>query len=97
MSEYISATYGSPSGLTEQERMVLIRLAIKSLADNFGETEQAAADALDEAAARGMVTIEGDQRHVQVVWTQNSGRTVLVDATRVALRRVAHATGQTDN
>ena len=97
MSRYISAAYGYPSGLTERERQVLIRLAVRSLADNFGGTEQAAAGALDVAAGRGMVAIRGDQRRVQVTWTQDSGTTVLVDAERVALRQVAHPTGQLDN
>jgi hypothetical protein len=97
MSHYISAAYGWPSGLTDRERMVLIRLAVKSLADNFGETEQAAADALDVAAGRGMVHIRGDQRRVQVTWSQDSGTTVLVGASRVALRQVAHPTGQLGN
>ena len=97
MSEYVSATYGSPSGLTERERMLLIRLAVKSLADNFGETEETAAAALDVAADRGMVRIVGDQRRVRVTWTQDSGTTVLVDAERVALRQVAHPLGQLDN
>jgi hypothetical protein len=97
VTKYISTAYGSPSGLTDRERQVLIRLAVRSLADNFGETEEIAAGALDVAAGRGMVHIRGDQRHVQVTWTQDSGTTVLVDASRVALRQVAHPTGQLDN
>lgn len=97
MTRYISAAYGYPSGLTERERFVLIRLAVRSLADNFGETEEIAAGALDVAAGRGMVAIRGDQRRVQVTWTQDSGTTVLVDAERVALRQLAHPTGQLDN
>jgi hypothetical protein len=97
MSEYISAAFGSPSGLTDRERHVLIRLAVKSLADNMSMTEEEAAAMLDEGARREMVHIRGDQQHATVTFETDSGRTVLVDAQRVALRQVAHPTGSTDN
>jgi hypothetical protein len=97
VSEYVSRTWGAPSGLTEQERLVLIRLAVRSIADNFEMSEEEAAAALDVAAEREMVHIRGDQRHAMVTVDMPSGSTILVDAERVALRQVAHPTGQLDN
>ena len=97
MSEHVSATFGPPSGLTDRERSLLMYLAVRSLAENFDETEETAAAALGEAARRDMVHIRGDQQHALVTWEQDSGTTVLVNAERVALRRVAHPTGQLDN
>jgi hypothetical protein len=97
VSEYVSQRWGAPSGLTDDERLILIRLAVHSVAENFDMSEQEAADALDVAAAREMVHIRGDQRHAIVTIDMDSGSTILVDAERVALRRVAHPTGQLDN
>jgi hypothetical protein len=97
MSEYVSATFGSPSGLTDRERSLLMYLAIRSVAYNFDETEDYAAAMLDEGARREMVHIRGDQQHAMVTFDTDSGSTVLVKAERVALRQVAHPTGQLDN
>jgi hypothetical protein len=97
MSGYVKARWGSPSGLTDRERSLLCYLAIKSVCENFGISEEEAADHLDEALGRKMVHIVGDQAHVMVTFDTESGRTILVDAGRVALRRIAHPTGQLDN
>jgi hypothetical protein len=97
MSEYVKARWGSPSGLTDRERSLLCYLAVRSVAENFGISEEEAADHLDEGARREMVHIRGDQRHAMVTFDTDSSFTVLVDAERVALRRVAHPTGQLDN
>jgi hypothetical protein len=97
MSEYVKARWGSPSGLTDRERSLLCYLAVRSVAENFGITEEEAADHLDEGGRREMVHIRGDQRHAMVTFDTDSGSTVLVDAERVALRRLAHPTGQLDN
>ena len=97
VSEYVKARWGSPSGLTDRERSLLCYLAVRSVAHNFEMSEQEAADHLDEGARRDMVHIRGDQQHAMVTFDTDSGSTILVDAERVALRRVAHPTGQTDN
>jgi hypothetical protein len=97
MSEYVEARWGSPSGLTDRERSLLCYLAIRSVVENFGISEQEAADHLDEGARREMVHIRGDQQHAMVTFDTDSGSTVLVKAERVALRQVAHPTGQLDN
>jgi hypothetical protein len=97
VSQYANHLSGAPSGLTEREYSLLAYLTIKSLMDNFGESEETTVAALEEAAERGMILIRGDQKRVQVIWKQESGETVLVDAGRVALRWVAHPTGQLDN
>jgi hypothetical protein len=97
VSEYVSATFGAPSGLTDRERSLLCYLAVRSVAENLGISEEEAADHLDEGARREMVHIRGDQQHAMVTFDTDSGSTVLVDAQRVALRRLAHPTGQLDN
>jgi len=97
MSEYVSATFGPPSGLTDRERSLLCYLAVRSVVENFGITEREAADHLDEGARREMLHIRGDQQHAMVTFDTDSGSTVLVKAERVALRQAAHPTGQLDN
>jgi hypothetical protein len=64
MSEYVTETHGSPSGLSDDERSLLCWLAVQNLVRQFGCDEQTAADALDVFTERGEVTIEGDQRNV---------------------------------
>jgi hypothetical protein len=63
-SEVVNSASGDPSLLTDRERMLLLRLAIHNLQRQTGCTEQDAADALDNFAARGEVHTRGDQRDV---------------------------------
>jgi len=66
-SEYVSAAKGPPSGLTDRERSLLLRLGVHNLVRQFGCTDQEAADALDHFAERGEVVTRGDQRDVYLV------------------------------
>lgn len=66
-SEFVSAARGSPSGLTDRERHLLMQLAVHNLMRQFGCDELTAAAALDHFAARGESHIRGDQRDVYVV------------------------------
>jgi hypothetical protein len=68
MSEYTHHVAGAPSGLSDRERALLMRLAIHNLCRQFpGATEQEAADALDHFAALGKSHIVGDRRDVYLV------------------------------
>jgi hypothetical protein len=64
MSEYAHHVAGVPSRLSDRERSLLLRLAIRNLAVQTGADEQTAADALDHFGDRGEVTIEGDAKDV---------------------------------
>jgi len=98
VSEYVSATYGPPSGLTDRERSLLVYLAVKSVAENRHCSEQAAADLLDDAAGRGDMHIRGDQRRSYVTYGDPAaGGLVLVAAELVVLRQLAHPSGMLDN
>jgi hypothetical protein len=77
---------GFPSGLTDRERTLLLRLAIWNLCRQTGTDEQTAADALDHFTARGEVTIEGDGRDV---YLKVCGH-VHIHAERAWLRVMAH-------
>jgi hypothetical protein len=80
---------GPPSLLTDRERMLLLRLAIHNLCRQFNCTEEDAADALDDFAARGEVITRGDQRDVYLV----VGGAVHIHAERAWLRWAAHGSG----
>jgi hypothetical protein len=68
VSQYAHHISGSPSGLSDRERSLLMRLAIHNLCRQFpGATEQEAADALDHFAALGRSHIVGDRRDVYLV------------------------------
>ena len=68
MSEYTHHVAGVPSGLSDRERSLLMRLTIHNLCRQFpGATEQEAADALDPFAAQGKSHIVGDRRDVFLV------------------------------
>lgn len=56
------STYGAPSGLTEQEKSLACYLAVQSLAQNRGISEEEASDLLDEAAGRGEMRLVGDEQ-----------------------------------
>jgi hypothetical protein len=64
MSEYAHHVAGEPSGLSDRERSLLLRLAIENLVRQTGTTDQDAAAALDHFTERGEVTIEGDAKDV---------------------------------
>jgi hypothetical protein len=64
MSEYAHHVAGAPSGLSDQERSLLMRLAIYNLERQTGCAPEQAAEALDHFTERGEVTIEGDRRDV---------------------------------
>jgi hypothetical protein len=67
-SEYVTSATGSPSGLTDRERGLLLRLAIENLRRQFpGATEQDCAWALDQFAEQGRVNTVGDQQDVYLV------------------------------
>jgi len=55
---------GTPAGLSDRERALLLRLAIWNLCQQTGADQQTAADALDHFTARGQVVIRSDQRNV---------------------------------
>jgi hypothetical protein len=88
-SEYVSSATGAPSGHTDRERALLLRLAVHNLCRQFGCTEQAAADALDHFAARGEVLTRGDRRDVYLV----VAGAVHIHAERDWLRWAAHGSG----
>jgi hypothetical protein len=73
MSEYVKARWGSPSGLTDRERSLLCYPAVRSVAHNFGTSEEEATDHQDEGARREIVHIHGDQRHAMVTFDTDSG------------------------
>jgi hypothetical protein len=65
MSEYAHHVSGAPSGLSDRERGLLMRLAIDNLMRQFpGCTAEMAAAALDHFAERGESVVRGDQRDV---------------------------------
>ena len=67
-SEYCSSATGPPSGLTDRERSLLMRLAVENLMRQFpGCDELMAAAALDHFAERGESHIRGDQNDVYLV------------------------------
>ena len=68
MSEYAHHVAGAPSGLSDRERSLLMRLAIDNLCRQFpGASEEDAAAALDHFAALGKSHITGDQHDVYLV------------------------------
>lgn len=87
-SEYVASATGSPSGLTDRERSLLLWLAVQNLVRQFGCTEQDAADALDHFGDRGEVTIEGDRRDVYLKVVGH----VHIHAERAWLRAMAEGT-----
>ncbi len=52
--------------LTEAERELLLRLTIVSVAEQTGANKKEAADALDQFADAGRVSMIGDSEHVHV-------------------------------
>jgi hypothetical protein len=85
-SEYVDKAEGDPSGLTDRERALLMRLAIANLQRQFNCTAQDAAAALDHIAARGESHIFGDRHDVFVV----VAGAVHIHAERDWLRWAAH-------
>jgi hypothetical protein len=83
MSQFVSAVVGAPSDLTDAERGALLQLAVHNVATLDGISRQAAADALDRAAATGDAHLAGDANHVTVTI---HGR-ALVAISREDLRR----------
>lgn len=88
-SEVVNRAWGSPSRLTDRERMLLLRLAIHNLCRQFNCTEQDAANALDHFAAQGEVITRGDQYDV---YLEVCGA-VHIHAERAWLRWAAHGSG----
>ena len=88
-SEYVTSGKGSPSGLTDRERMLLMRLAIDNIVRQTGCTEQDAAEALDYFTERGECSLEGDRLDV---YLKVVGHT-LIHAERDWLRWAAHGSG----
>jgi hypothetical protein len=89
-SEYATRASGPPSGLTDRERSLLMRLAVANLCRQFpGCTEEEAADALDHFTERGEVEAVGDRRDVYLV----VAGAVHIHATRDWLRWAAHGSG----
>jgi hypothetical protein len=88
-SEFAERAWGSPSGLTDRERMLLMRLAIDNLCRQTGCDEQTAADALDHFTARGECETRGDRYDVYLV----VAGAVHIHAERDWLRWAAHGSG----
>src|SRR5215208_7193602 len=65
-SEYVTTTSGWPSGLTDEERGVLMRGAIDSVMERLGVDQDEAARLLDNTAGEGEVSITGDRLVVGV-------------------------------
>jgi hypothetical protein len=85
-SPYITASYGTPSGLTDPERSLLLYLAIRTIAAQTGADLRTAAEALDRFAAQGRSVIRGDRLDVYLVVAGH----VIVHAERIWLRAMAH-------
>jgi hypothetical protein len=64
MSEYAHHIAGAPSGLSDAERSMLLRLAMWNLERQTGCSPEQAAQVLDHFAEDGKVTIEGDAKDV---------------------------------
>jgi hypothetical protein len=88
-SEMADRAWGAPSGLTDRERMLMMRLAIDNLCRQFGCYEQTAAAALDEFAARGECVTRGDRYDVYLV----VAGAVHIHCERDWLRWAAHGSG----
>lgn len=74
-------------GLTDPERSLLSYLAVRTVADQVPCSEEAAADALDELAGRGLMHLRGD---VYDAYVTANGH-VLVHCTREWLSFMATA------
>lgn len=85
MSEYARPVYGR-SGLTDDERQILVLITLRHVANELAITEQDAADLLDAYAETGDSRICGDQRWVSIVVDGQE----LVRVERAWLRAVAH-------
>jgi hypothetical protein len=92
-SEYVDRGEGGPSGLTDRERWLLMRLAIDNLIRQTGCDESTAADALGHFADLGESHIVGDQKDVYLVVCG----AVHIHAARDWLRWAAHGTGSVPN
>lgn len=66
MSEYISRAYGK-SGLTDDERRIVLHITLRHVADLLGISDQEAADLLDGYAETGDSGLIGDQQQVSMV------------------------------
>jgi hypothetical protein len=88
-SEYTSHVEGPPSGLTDRERSLLMRLAVANLCRQTGCAESTAAEALDHFAELGESHIVGDRLDVYVVVCG----AVHIHAARDWLRWAAHGSG----
>jgi hypothetical protein len=85
---------GTPSGLTDTERLTLMDAAVGKLMNLWdSDDEDAAREVLGEYAEQERVSISGDQRIVGLFVDDR----LLVGTTRAKLRAVAHPTGQLDN
>jgi hypothetical protein len=65
-SEYVTDASGWPSGLTDEERGVLMRGAVDSVMERLGVDQDKAAELLDNTAAEGNVSISGNRLVVGV-------------------------------
>jgi hypothetical protein len=91
VSDYVNHVQGDPSGLTDDERQLLLLLAIGNLCRQTGCAPEVAAEALDHFTERGEVSIVGDQ---QDVYLQVKGHTH-IHAARDWLRFHARAYART--
>jgi hypothetical protein len=93
MSEYISRASGTPSGLTDDERRIILCITMRAVADRLGISDQEAADLLDSYAETGDSKIIGDQQQVSMV----CGGVELVRFSRAWLRAVSQRGAPTMN
>ena len=89
-SEYVDRAWGDPSGLTDRERGLLLRLAVWNLQRQTGCDELTAAAALDHFADRGEVHTRGDRDDVYLV----VAGAVHIHCERDWLRWAAHGSGR---
>jgi hypothetical protein len=66
VSEYISRAYGE-SGLTDDERRIIMLITLRHVADRLGISDAEAATVLDGYAETGDSHIMGNQREVSMV------------------------------
>jgi hypothetical protein len=66
LSEMAHPVHGK-SGLTDQERQIILYVTMRAVADRLGVSDQEAADILDSYAETGDSSIIGDQQQVSMV------------------------------
>jgi hypothetical protein len=88
-SEFVSTASGSPSGLTDREREVLMGGAIGDVMERLSVDEDEARELLNNTSDQGEVSIMGDRRVVGVA----INGVLLFHCSRADLRAYCHPEG----